>query len=388
MIHPDEIVARAFRLYPRAVTAYLKEESDFFPFRVASNLKLPESHAELVRQVQLLENRSKVTLGYGYSVQRQLRRSRSHGENSFPSAIVIESMDDLVRLIRKSSEFQLLQATVQLLRRRLPELSQWVICNWKKIIPIASECEHLIQVVEWMKEHPQPDRFPREIPLAISTKLVESHWPLLSSWLDVVLMQSAINFGCHPKDYARRYGFRWSQLHFPIRLLDKSLRVRLGLPFSEFSLPVHELKRLNWPPISLQRLVIVENKINLLTFPKMSDSMAIGGVGNAVTLLSEVPWISDLKVIYWGDVDVEGFEILARLREALPQLESFLMDMACLEAHRSLAISGNASDSTVPIALTEAERLAFMDCQKNNLRLEQERIPHAYVVEAVKRDLE
>lgn len=387
MIHPDEIVARAHRLYPRAVRAFLEGESDFFPYRLAVDLKLPDSHADLVRQVQLLENRSKSSLGYGYSVHRQLRRSRSHGENMFPSAIFIESMDDLLRLVKKSSEFQLLRSNVQLIQQRLPELTPWAICHWKRLLSISDECEQLIQVVEWLQAHPQPDCFPREIPLAISTKLVESHWPVLSNWLDIALPQSAIQFDCHPKDYARRYGFRWVQQHLPIRLLDKSLQKRLSLPFSEFSLPVHELQRLNWHLENVTRLVFVENKINLLTFPEIPDSVAMGGVGNAITMLSEVAWISKLELIYWGDLDIEGFEILARLRGVHPQTKSFLMGITCLDAHRNLAISGNASATSKPSLLTESEGLAFDQCQRHNLRLEQERIPQTFVVEAVRNEL-
>ncbi len=93
MIQPDEIIDKAQRLYPKAVTAILEASStlqtaqsnqpSFFPYRMPCNLKAPESHAELIRQVERLRQKSKATVGYGYSVQYQPRRSRDHGENEF-----------------------------------------------------------------------------------------------------------------------------------------------------------------------------------------------------------------------------------------------------------------------------------------------------------------
>ncbi len=385
MITPDEIVAKAGRIYLRAVTAELSGEESLFPYRIASNLKLPSSQSELIRQVQQLEDQSKIRLGYGYTVQRKVRCSRSHGENSFPDSIIVESMEDLVRMLRKTSEYTRLTFAARTLEQRLPELKKWIPRNWKRLIPIAAEIEDLIQVAEWLRAHPRPDCFPRELPLPVSTKLIESNWPLLASWLDNLLPDSAIDFGCGALNYHQRYGFRWVQLHIPVRLLDKSLKDRLSVPFGEFSLPLFEFQRFDWAIQQIRRVVIVENKINWLTFPTMPDTIAIGGIGNAITALSSCHWLESAEMFYWGDLDIEGFQILGRMRRTFPTITSLLMDMATLEEFLALAIPGNAAESPMPSGLTESEALAYDYCQVHNIRLEQERIHQSSVVAAVHR---
>ena len=58
-------------------------------------------------------------------------------------------------------------------------------------------------------------------------------------------------------------------------------------------------------------------------------------------------------------------------------------DMTLLQWKDSLAISGNARSRKVPALLTEPETTAFSFCVTHNVRIEQERIPQAAIVEAV-----
>lgn len=142
MIEPEEIIEKAERLYPKAVTAILSGVNDFFPHRLACNLKPPADHADLIASVGRLRMNSKASLGYGYSVSYQPRRSHDHGANDFPEAIIIGSMDDLVRLVRKSTEFNKLTKAVEFLRAGLPELETWIRCNWRKLIAASDDIPH------------------------------------------------------------------------------------------------------------------------------------------------------------------------------------------------------------------------------------------------------
>jgi hypothetical protein len=75
--------------------------------------------------------------------------------------------------------------------------------------------------------------------------------------------------------------------------------------------------------------LVVENKTTLyttLTLPKMNDTIAIFGSGFSVFNLKNVRWFDNLKLLYWGDIDVQGFEILSQFRTYFPQTKSVLMD--------------------------------------------------------------
>ena len=88
-----------------------------------------------------------------------------------------------------------------------------------------------------------------------------------------------------------------------------------------------------------------------------------------------VTWLSDAAIWYWGDLDVEGFQILSSLRLLFPHTRSFLMDRTTLLDWRELSTDGTGSTPDPPPYLTDEELDAFHRCRTENLRIEQERIP-------------
>lgn len=130
--------------------------------------------------------------------------------------------------------------------------------------------------------------------------------------------------------------------------------------------------------IDAERVLIVENKVNLLTLPPLAGAIALGGLGYGVVNLRYVTWLAERKIYYWGDIDIDGFEILSSLRKAFPQTESLLMDQATVERWRvPLGTEGNGRSGTPPAHLTTAESAVYLCCSRDNLRLEQERLPQA-----------
>jgi hypothetical protein len=87
--------------------------------------------------------------------------------------------------------------------------------------------------------------------------------------------------------------------------------------------------------------------------------------------------------VHWGDLDVQGLEILSSLRAIFPQARSILMDDDTLERLQHLCTAGNAPGPELLPHLTEAERAAYIRCRSENLRLEQERLPSSEVLAAL-----
>ena len=164
-------------------------DKKFFPRRIPANLRLPPDHAEAFRAVEALRNQSKEVRGCGYTVQWQLQNRLVHGLNQFPVAIQIETENDLLRLADNRAEFQSLQTTVQALRSSFPQLETWLRekSNWKMLIDSAEVFDGLLLVTKYLLDNPRPNCFAREIPLPISTKLMEENRKLLAQWLDRLL---------------------------------------------------------------------------------------------------------------------------------------------------------------------------------------------------------
>jgi len=384
MITPSEIKTKVARLYPQFVNAWLAGDGNFFPKRIPANLRLPPDHAESFRVVEALRNQSKEVRGFGYSVQWELQKRVVHGLNHFPVAIQIETESDLLRLSDKRAEFQSLQTTAQSLRGTFPQLETWLRekSNWKMLIDSVEVFDDLLLVTKYLLDNPRPNCFPREIPLPISTKLIEENRKLLAQWLDRLLPPDQIDVRFEPTEFEARYGLKCVRAHLMIRLLDESLRAELGLPFDELSLRADSIGSL---PVARVRVYIVENKVNLLTLPAMKRSIGFGGLGKAVSLLREIGWLSSVPIFYWGDFDVEGFEMLSQIRAIFPQTESLLMHRETFEQFENLAIPWTNQSRFEPQHLTESELELYHHLRNKKLRLEQERIPQSYVASKISR---
>ena len=383
MISPDAIKQKAARLFPEAVQAWLADGlDDFFPRRLPVNLRLSKDHAAAMAEVASLRGGAKESIGYGYSIRWQARRSRTHGLNRFPDALLIETLEDLVRLCDKRDEWRRLEVAVTTLRRRQPQLDRWLVqgAHWKTLLELAEELDGLLCLVDYFVAHPRPGVFAREIPVAVSTKLIEKYRRQLAAWLDRLLPPQAIDVRYGYDAFEPRYGLRYARPHYLLRVLDGRLLAELGLPFDELSLPADSLAKL---PVRQSRVLIVENKTTLLSLPEAPRGIALGGLGNAVTQLSDVPWLKTEEVTYWGDLDAEGFEILDRLREYLPNVRSLRMDEAAIIEFQHLATAGNRVSEKPLTNLSKDERRAYVRLCDQGIRIEQEHLPMAWDVPSV-----
>jgi hypothetical protein len=263
-------------------------------------------------------------------------------------------------------------------RSEFPALGTWLRSNVREFIAAAEELDGLLGVLRYLIAHPRPECFARELPVPVDTKFVERNKGILRQWFDLVLPPHSIR--ADEDHFERRYGLQYLETHLFLRFLDPAVQHELGFPCPVLSLPLQSVGR--WSMPSDVRVVIVENKVNLLTLPALGRAVAIGGLGNGVALLRYIPWLANTPIIYWGDLDIEGLEILSRLRALFPQTHSVMMDEATIARWRHLTVQGTGRGAIPPPHLNSNERAAFERCVDLNVRLEQERLPQPDVVEA------
>jgi hypothetical protein len=112
----------------------------------------------------------------------------------------------------------------------------------------------------------------------------------------------------------------------------------------------------------------------------MDDTIAIFGSGFSVFNLKNVHWFDNLKLLYWGDIDVQGFEILSQFRSYFPKTKSILMDKESFDKFFE-DDNGTPTNISIRLNLTEEEQQLYNILKTNNWRLEQEKIPITYVNE-------
>ena len=329
----------------------------------------------MIQQVDTLRSESKEARGFGYSITWEEKAKRLYGRNHYPVAISIDSLDDLVKLLRKVTEFERVRKTTAQVLSEFPQLTAWVTKNWQRLLDVEPQLAELIVVTKYMIEHPRPNCFTRELPLSVSTKVIERNQWLLSAWFDALLPVSAIDYGV-TQNFEQRYGFRYPQSQLLIRFLDPALALELNSPWLELSLPPDSIAALQ---IQNANVFIVENKVNLLTLPPVSRGMALGGLGRGITAVYNAPWLARQPIYYWGDMDLDGFAILSDIRHRFPQTYSLFMDAETLIQFKSLTTKTTERTIAEPTTLTASELAAYRTCKAEGLRLEQEHIPQSFV---------
>lgn len=378
MIQPEEIRRKAENLYPQFLRAWLGGEQ-FFPRHVPCRKDLDESLAAAMASVQRLRADAKESRGFGYTVEWVERNSRAHGKNHFPQRIVFETELDFLKYVGKECEFRKFVAAVGQVKSRYSVLENWIRSHRQLLVELADEVDGLLEVVGYLESNPRPNVYARELPLSVDTKFVERNQRILREWLDLVLPPQTIR--ADETHFGRRYGLRYAEPLIHVRFLDSEPQRLAGSPWPECCIPLHALAN---TPLHVSRVVIIENKVNLLTCPPLAGGIALGGLGNGVTDLRYVTWLANSDLRYWGDIDVEGFQILSRLRIAFPSARSLLMDAEHLRSwHPQIGTTGTGSHSPPPTNLTANERDAYLICEERNLRIEQERFPQSFVAEYV-----
>lgn len=251
----------------------------------------------------------------------------------------------------------------------------------------------LLEVATWMTRHPRPGVFPRQVPIpGVHTKLIETHRALLGRLLDAVLPPEAVDHSA--VNFAARYGFASEP---------RTIRLRgdshvLGTPPStppdaagatgDVTWPAATLAELDLSGAKLTQLVIVENKVSFLTVPHVPGRLTMWGEGRgAAEMLSWLPWLDQVEVLYWGDLDTHGFTILDSVRARAPHARSVLMDRETLLAHRPWWVEEPSQDIRGLTNLTLAERDLYdalcAGTHGPRVRFEQELIPYDVVERAL-----
>ncbi|KGE87618.1 MAG: Wadjet anti-phage system protein JetD domain-containing protein [Phaeodactylibacter xiamenensis] len=389
MITEKAALQQLEKWWPKVLRAGLEQE-DYFP-RSLSRIGKPKpkewiENFEQVRsaQEQWLK-RSQPYKSKGWSLSWEERDYRSIGRNRFIQSIDVATLEDYLYLLKREQVYAQVMADAAMVSEVIPGLQDWCIASPLDVESHHTQWNELLKVVRYfMEEHRPGQYYIRELPLDIPTKFIETHKRLLISLLDEVLPGSRINDQFRGvRHFEQRYGLKYRQPMVRLRLMDVSLADQYFSGVQDLALPLDALAQLK---LTVRRVIILENKtnytnlMNLLTLPQAKETIGIFGSGFGVGALSEVAWLSEVELFYWGDIDAHGLQILSRLRAHHPHVRPFLMDEETLNTFSAFS-RHDAPKSPVGHlpGLTETEQAFFDYLKEYQLRLEQEHIPLDYV---------
>lgn len=379
MITPDELIERAGKKYPRFLSALIRGEA-FFPLEFPAGAK-PDDYENRLRLRDQWRAADRAVRGFGVRVEWETVQHRRYGQHEIPKRLWIESEADYLWLLRKSEEVTRFRADVARLLERLPQLADWAAVNPHKIVDQHGEWEAILAVCEYFIQHPRPNLYLRELPIPVHTKFIEQHTAILTPLLNLLLPADAVNVA-HTQ-FERRFGLRDDETLVRFRWLDRQVQHAICVPFDDMSVPVSQFAALSVLPVlptqSPIRCWIVENKMTFLTLPPSPNSLAVWGSGYKVLeTLPGCDWLNNCQLFYWGDLDVQGFEILSALRAYFPHVQSVMMDWETFHTFAAFAGIGKPSPGKVSLNLTADEQRTYHYLRQHNVRLEQEHIPYTY----------
>lgn len=225
----------------------------------------------------------------------------------------------------------------------------------------------LLQTLEWLQHHPASGYRLRQVPVpGLHTKWLGTKRAIVEALHSASTGESGLGLLAPPE-------------RVRLRFLDPGQRPG-GIV--DITAPVDELALLDASP---DVVFVFENLESVLAMPDWQGAVAVHGGGYALAM-RHIPWMKRARVIYWGDIDADGFAILNRLRANGIEAQSVLMDVPTLRSYEHLSVPdpGGAAHRDLPRLTTAEQEVCALIADLGGLRLEQERLPWPVVLEALR----
>lgn len=375
MISPNEIKSKAERKYKRYLQAIINQE-DIFPLVITGNKNPSKSISEFKKELNELIAFSKDKKGFGYSISYKEIKSKTIGTQSVPSSIFFKTKEDFEKYLKVEKEVKQFITDYNTISSCFPEINPWLEKYPNKVIANSENWIDILKACNYFKSNPKPNLYIRELPISVHTKFIETNTSVIKELLDIII-EPFINK--NKTKFEKRFNLKYSQPLIRFKILDSKISESYFSGLNDISIPVSQFNALN---LKVKKVIIVENKTNLytiaLTLPEMEKTIVIFGSGCKVENLKNTKWLSNLEILYWGDMDVQGFEILSQMRNYFPKTKSILMDEITFDKFFEND-SGTLSRVNKQLDLTKTEMIIYEKIKTNNWRLEQEKIPLEYV---------
>lgn len=333
MVTPEEIRKKALAKYSSFLKyEFISKEEEFFPLVIRCDKSIDfASLKELEQGITCLYSFSKEKKGYGYEVEYVERNTKLFGKQSVPSKVSFVTKSDFLRFIGMDKHAETFRSVMEITLQEFPELRETLVKHHSLAVEYHDEWEQVMKVCRFFRLNPKPGKFVRELNIGVHTKFVEESRDILRPLLDVIVGE---NVNTEAKTFFGRFNLKEGDPEVAFRITDPELCSRYMSGFTYNKVFVCEFARFNIP---VRNVIIVENRHNMTKvielIPEMKDTLVVWGCGYKATVLKDVAWLNDVNLYYWGDIDAQGYEIMANVRKYFPHMVSIMMDSEALAVH-------------------------------------------------------
>jgi hypothetical protein len=327
------------------------------------------------------------------------------GSNLLPAAAVFASAEDEIAFVGKSKDAARFRELAEELSALDPAFRAWALRRPLTLVERGHDALTAARVALWLRDNTEPEIYVRQLRLpGVHTKFIENHRKVIGELAEDLRVDAPLPADTSedevPPDAptvpgsllgqsaartpAARFAARHGFLHPPELVRFRVLDPGVPLLGDARDLTV-TAKAFSTLSLSVQTVIVTENLVNFLALPERPGTLAIYGGGYGFSSLRDAGWLRSCQVLYWGDLDTHGFQILDQLRAVHPHVVSVLMDEATLLEHRDVwGIEPSPSRAALS-RLTAEESMLYealgSDTFGKSVRLEQELIRWDWALE-------
>ncbi|MFF1876526.1 Wadjet anti-phage system protein JetD domain-containing protein [Leifsonia sp. NPDC058230] len=289
--------------------------------------------------------------------------------HSIPSHLVVPSIDEAARICGGVWPSRLQRGRDRLgeLRRRFPELAE--LSGMLRAVDDFDDVdfELLLRAGAWFAENSAAGLTPRQVPLE----------GFQAKWLNTRQHLVAALAGKADLGLARNHPPRIHFSYLDPGHLARGGRKHDSATFGDSFMPAY----------APQIVIISENKDTAINFPDLDGAISVEGVGKGGSTLASFDWLVQAPVVvYWGDMDADGLEILDGFRAAGVPARSIFMDTESFDRWERYGTNVDKHGAALtareprPVPnLTDDERALYLGLVhpewSRARRIEQERVP-------------
>lgn len=334
--------------------------------------EIPDNFKLFQDRIEDFKQYDKQTEGLGWSIE--WKNINKFNKQIWPDKITIDTEEDFLHLLKKKNEVALFRSLLDDLINRKPELVNWFALKPSIILELKDKWKDLLAVIDYLLMHDVKQHYLRSIPVPVHTKFIEQNETTLLSILKYLSNDTS---SC--KDIEEYLQLQKMPFLFPVKWLDKALAHSYTSGIEIMSISIESFKNFNK---SIKRIILVENQTNLYLLPAMKNTLAVFSWGKALSLFQEITLFRDVELLYWGDLDEDGFCMLNNLRKYNPRAQSIFMDVETIRLHEKRTQHKYKVEALS--LLTKEEQAAF-DLLFPDGRIEQEQLRQDYIQDVLER---
>jgi hypothetical protein len=360
------------KVYPAFLSGIIRGDG-FAPVTLRGGKNKPTTPAELHNAIAAFLRHEKKADQSGWEISWERWQSKTLGLQEWPSSVVVGSEADFVYLLKKEKEVALFRAVVKELLCWNPAIRTWLAERPQRVQALKDEWKGICTVVDYLLQHDVTGYYIRSLPVPVHTKFIQQNKAVIFSLLQHL---DGERFPVGESSLEKALGLQEKPVLYSLRWLDPSLAERYSSGMPVIGVTPTALQAVNWP---VGEVWLVENETNLYLLPERQNAMALCSKGYALRLLKEIPFFGSARLLYWGDLDEDGYLMLDQVRGYYPHVQSVLMDEATVAFHQGEMQEVPFRGMRMDLRLKAGEAAGYALLMERGGRIEQEQLQQAFV---------